>query len=220
MVLFGALLSERTFAASTISLNPSSGVIPAEGLYVDVIVENALDSGVEFNLNYNGNVTVKDVHESFSATKKYVYGSSPTVIDLPSNNAYKVFAPNLSGSTSTFTTSGVVTTFLITPQSGANGPVTLSFSEIEEEIRLVPTSGSYMYTVGNAGTPVTLSGGNTSNTETPTSTQTVTNATNLPQTFLSSKSLLVLGFVLLIAGELFGQIFNLTRSLFRKTKNN
>ena len=213
-------LAGKVWAASTISLNPSSGVIPSEGLYVDVIVENGLDSGIEFSLNYNGNVTVKDAHESFSTTKKYVYGASPTVIDLSPNNAYRVFAPNLSGSTSTFTTSGVVTTFLITPQSNMDGSVTLSFTDIEDDIKLVPTSGSYTYTIGNVPVPVVLSGGNTTNTEATTSTPTVTNSGNLPQTFLSSKTLLVIGFALLLFGELFGYIFNMTRNLIRKVKNN
>ena len=200
----------KSFAASTLSLNPSSGVIPAEGLYVDVIVENGLDSGIEFTLNYNGNVVVKDAHESFSNSKKYVY--NPTVVDVP--NAFKVLATNMSGTSSSYTTNGVVTTFLLTPQSKTDGVVTLTLSNLEES-SLVASSGAYTYTIGNATAPaaVTSSG---SFTSTSSTTPTVTNATDLPQTFLSSKSLLIVGFVLLLVGEFFGQIFNATRSLLRK----
>ena len=71
--LFLAFFVNKSYATGVLSFTPSNGTVTSEGIYVDVTIANGLESGIEFTVDYTGNITVANACSSGNG-KSYVYG--------------------------------------------------------------------------------------------------------------------------------------------------
>ena len=210
---FCLILTTKTYASGSITLTPASGNIPKEGLEVDIIVEDAPNTGVEFSLIMSGNAKIEDI--SKSTGKTYIY--SPSATDI--TNGLNYLATNLNGDGSS-NAKGLVGTFKIVPTS-TSGTVTITFSNTTES-NIEPAAITYTYTISGSNN----GGNNSSNSDNSNNIQPVTPASgngNLPSTGIlddiSTRRLLIIGAGLLICGELLSPVSSIVRSIFKKKED-